>query len=146
MISHRVRTVGGSACNPLWYKGTGATIVLDKMAKTAVIMNLVQTAPIVSVPATEPPRLSTTDSGPDSALCVNTGMAVPWFYDACCSTCATYMGGYWTDEPHPMVSYTQSVADLNGNMEPQVCGGQAVRVGENMGAHRGVDTMEMYLR
>lgn len=142
MASHHVRTAAGSACSPLWYKATGAQLALNKAAKTAVLTNFTQSAPIVMSTG----MLSTTDSGPDSAQCVNTNNAVPWFYESCCSTCATYKGGYWTDEPHPMEAYTHTSPDLLGHMEPDVCGGQAVRIGENMGSHRGVDTMEMYVR
>jgi hypothetical protein len=141
LLSERVRTTSGSACNPLYYKGTGAQIVIDKTAKTTQINNLTQSAPIINSP-----NLSTTDSGPDSALCVNQSNAVPWFYAACCSTCATYMGGYWNDEPHPMEAYTQTTADFFGHTEPNVCGSQAVRISDNGSTHRGVDTMEMYLR
>lgn len=141
LLSMDVRKANGSACNPLWYKGTGAQIVVDKAMKSAQILNLSQTAPIANST-----MFSTTDSGPDSAQCVNQSNAVPWFYAACCSTCATYMGGYWTDEPHPMEAYTQSTPDLFGHVETDVCGGQAVRISDNASVHRGVDTMEMYLR
>jgi hypothetical protein len=140
LLSERVRTTSGSACNPLWYKGTGAQITINKAAKTTQL-TMTQTVSIANST-----MLSTTDSGPDSALCINQSNAVPWFYNACCSTCATYKGGYWNDEPHPMEAYTQTSADILGHTETDVCGSQAVRISDNASAHRGVDTMEMYLR
>jgi hypothetical protein len=152
MASHRVRTTSGSACNPLWYKATNVTFAIDKPTKSAQITTITQPVSIVAIPAAAPATLSTTDSGPDSAQCVNTNSAVPWFYNSCCSTCATYKGGYWTDEPHPMVSYTgpymtaTGTPDLFGHLEADVCGGQTVRISDSGGAHRGVDTMEMYIR
>jgi hypothetical protein len=157
MASHRVRTTSGSACNPLWYIATNVTFTINKPAKTAEITTITQPVSIVAIPATTPATLSTTDSGPDSAQCVNTNNAVPWFYNSCCSTCVTYKGGYWSDEPHPMEAYTgpytptggatvPGTPDFFGHVEADVCGGMTVQIADNAGAHRGVDTMEMYIR
>jgi hypothetical protein len=151
MASHRVRTTTGSACGPLYYIATNVTFAIDKAMKKAEITTVTQPVPIVMVPAASASTLSTTDSGPDSTQCVNTNNAVPWFYNSCCSTCMTYKGTYFADEPHPMVSYTgpymtaTGTADFFGHLEADVCGGQTVRMADT-GSHRGVDTMEMYLR
>jgi hypothetical protein len=151
MASHSVRTTSGSACNPLFYIGTGVTFSVDKAMKKAEITAITQPVSIVAFPGAGPAALSTTDSGADSATCVNTNNAVPWFYNSCCSTCATYKAGYFADEPHPMVSYTgpymtaTGTPDFFGHLEADVCGAQTVRMADT-GSHRGVDTMEMYLR
>ena len=88
--------------------------------------------------------ITTTDSGL-ATNCINNS-AVPWFYGSCCTSCPTFKGGYWNDDPHPMQSYTGSAADFFGNVETDVCGGQAVKMSENGTAYRGVDTMAVYLR
>jgi hypothetical protein len=140
MLVNHLRTTGGGACGPLFYIGRGATIVVDAEARTAEVTGLVQ--PVSILNSTE---LSTTDTGTYAALCVGANQAVPWFYGACCSTCPTFRGGYWSDEPHPMVSYTGTAADFFGNTEAQVCGGQTVQLSDD-GSFRGVDTMEVYVR
>lgn len=140
MVTHRMRTTAGGACAPLYYIGTGGTLTVDSAAKSAQFANLVQPANLINSST-----LSTADSGSDSDLCVNTNNAVPWFYGSCCSTCPTYQGGYWSDEPHPMVAYTDTVADVFGNREVEACAGQTPQPAV-AGAHRGVDTMEIYLR
>jgi hypothetical protein len=157
MASHRVRTTTGSACDPLYYIATNVTFALDKSMKKAEITTITQPASIVAVPASAPATLSTTDSGPDSATCVNTNGAVPWFYQSCCATCMTYQAAYWTDEPHPMASYTgpftpasgptvPGTPDFFGNEDTDVCGGKAPKTADNGSRFRGIDTMEMYIR
>lgn len=145
MVSQRVRTTTGSACDPLWYIGSDVVFSIDKATKTANITAITQPVSIVMFPGTGPAVLSTTDSGADSTLCVNTNSAVPWFYNSCCATCATYKGGYWADEPHPMASYTGTTTDFFGRLEADVCAGKAVQMADT-GSHRGIDTMEMYIR
>ena len=144
MASHRLRTTTGAACNPLWYIGTDVTFSINKATKVANITTITQPVPIVAFPGAGPAVLSTTDSGADSAQCVTTNNAVPWFYNSCCATCATYQGGYWT-APHPMASYTGTGADFFGHLEADVCASQAVQMSDT-GSYRGVDTMEMYIR
>ena len=87
--------------------------------------------------------LSTTDSGPSSS-CTSSD-AVPWFYGSCCSTCPSYFGGYWSDEAHPMVSYTGSTADLHGRYEWDVCSAE-VQIDAYGSSFRGVDSMSVFLR
>jgi len=145
MLSHRMRTTGGSACNPLFYIGTDVTLAVDKTAKSTQITSITQPVSIVVYPSGGPAVLSTTDSGADSAQCVNGASGVPWFYGSCCSTCPTYQGSYWTAEPHPMVSYTATTADFFGKLEADVCSSMTVQMSD-AGAYRGVDTMEMYIR
>lgn len=140
MVVHRLRTTGGAACNPLSYVATIASVEVDRPAQTAAVTGLVQPVPIANGPT-----LSTSDTGPDQ-LCTNApNNGVPWFYSSCCSTCPAYQGSYWTDEAHPMVTYT-AMPDVDGQTETQACGGQAIRMADNMSQYRGVDTMEMYLR
>lgn len=143
MISHRMRTTSGAACNPLWYIGTDGSLAIDRTAKTAQLTGLVQPANVNLINGT---TLSTTDTGADSASCVNTNSGVPWFYGGCCSTCPTYRGGYWNDEPHPMTNYTDTEADFFGKREADVCANQTVRPSDNASGYQGVDSMEMYLR
>ncbi len=148
LVSHRIRTTAGGACAPMSYKATDVTFAIDKTAKSATIATITQPtgAGLVAVAASGVPTLSTTDSGPDTATCINTNGAVPWFYNSCCSTCATYKGSYWNDEPHPMVSYTATVSDLTGQTQAQACNGATPRDADSGPTFRGVDTMEMYLR
>jgi hypothetical protein len=142
MIAHRVRTTSGAACNPLWYIGRGATITVDRDTRVARIAGLQQPANVGIINAE---TLSTSDVG-EGAPCVTQNSGVPWFYASCCSTCPTFMGGYWLDEPHPMVPYTNLHADLFGRLEPDVCAGQTVRTSDNGSGYRGIDTMEMFVR
>lgn len=139
MIVHRVRTTAGGACEPLYYSATGGTLTVGATATTFTGLT---GAPLVSAP-----DLTTTDQGPAASLpCVNSDGGVPWFYAACCSTCPTFGNTYWTDEPHPMQPYTGTTADLFGRTEAQACVGSTVRVTDNGSAHRGDDSMEVYLR
>ena len=138
MIVNRLRTTNGGACGPLHYIASGGELTVDPGAKTASINALTQPVTLVNGPS-----LTTTDSGPDP-ICISNG-AVPWFYNNCCTTCPTYKGTYWNDEPHPMVSYA-SAADSLGRTASAVCGGQAVRGADIGGAYSGVDSMEVYLR
>jgi hypothetical protein len=148
MVSHRVRTTANTACNPLYYVAKGGTLMVNRTAQTATFTGLTQPASLVADP---PASLRTTNSGPMEAdICVNTGNGVPWFYATCCSTCPTYKGSYWNDEPHPMASYVQTAKDFFNKLETDVCGGQTPRLADNAAmattAYRGIDTMEMYLR
>jgi hypothetical protein len=139
MMVHRLHTTAGGACGPLYYVAQ-ATVAVDSATSTATLSNITQPVPLVAGP-----DLSTTDSGPSMAGCVIPGSAVPWFYTACCSTCVTYKGGYWLDEPHPMANYT-TTADFFGSTEATACSGQTVRLDDSGSTFRGVDSMEVYLR
>jgi hypothetical protein len=142
MLVHRIRTATGGACNPLYYVGTGATVTVDMVSSTAMIANLTQP---VGIGLISDPSLTTTTSGPN-AVCVNAPYyGAPWFYAVCCSTCPTFQGGYWLDEPHPMESYTD-MADANGKTETQACAGQSIVHDQAGSSFRGVDSMEVYLR
>ncbi len=148
MVAHRVRTTSNAGCNPLFYVAKGGTLTINRTAQTATFTGLVQPASLVANP---PAALRTTNSGPvDSELCVNTNNGVPWFHGSCCSTCPTYQGTYWNDEPHPMAGYVHTVQDFFGKLETDVCAGQTPRIADNAmmvtTAYRGIDTMEMYLR
>lgn len=137
MVVHRLRTTNNGACGPLHYIGRGGELTVDAGAKTATFSAVTQPVPIVNGST-----LTTGDSGPD-ALCINSG-GVPWFYNNCCSTCPTFQGGYWADEPHPMMSYA-ATTDAVGRTQSAACGGQSVRLATG-GGFSGVDSMEMYLR
>ncbi len=100
-------------CSSLAYMGTGGRVLVSTYA--AYVAGLV-----ADVPMMNSDTLSTTDAGPAQSCVSN--HAVPWFYGGCCSTCPTYLGGYWSDEPHPMVSYATSVPDLLGRTAGDVCG------------------------
>jgi hypothetical protein len=139
MVVHRVRTTAGGACQPLYYRETGGTLSVSATATT--FTGLTGAAALA-----DSTTLLTTDNDPAPASCVNMYDAVPWFYAGCCTTCPTFGGAYWTDEPHPMQSYTGTTADLFGNTEAQACAGQTVRVTDNGSPHRGDDSMEVYLR
>jgi hypothetical protein len=89
--------------------------------------------------------LSATDSG-SSASCVNGASAVPWFYSSCCSTCPTYKGGYWNDEPHPMAHYVDFEPDEFGNTISEVCPSGAARMNDNGSSFEGINEMEFFLR
>jgi hypothetical protein len=140
MVVHRLRTTGGGSCGPLSYVAQIASVEVDRPAQAATITGLVQ-----SVPIANSATLSATDIGPDQACTNAPNYGVPWFYASCCSTCPTFQGTYWTDEPHPMVSYT-TTPDFFGKTETQACAGQTPRTADNGGGYRGVDSMEMYLR
>lgn len=144
MASMRVRTAAGGACTPLYYVGTGGALAVDGTAKTATFTGLTMSVPLVAQTGNVA-SLSTTDSGASKDQCVVTSQGVPWFYTTCCSTCPTYKGGYWSDEPHPMASFV-TTADLNGHTETDVCGGAATQQTVTPGAYRGIDTMELYVR
>jgi len=128
----------GTSCDPLYYTGSGGTLTVD--SSTATISSLTSSVYLVNEP-----ELSTTDSGP-STDCVNDYGGVPWFYSHCCTTCPTYKSSYWSDEAHPMVSYTDDTADLNGSTHTDVCGGDDVLANENGSSYWGVNVMEVYLR
>jgi hypothetical protein len=137
LLVHEARDVGSSAsCAPLYYKGTdgiytvtSATTTLDGLQSSVVMTN-----------ATE---LSTQDSGPSTVCTQSPSYAVPWFYSYCCTTCPTFMGGYWTDEPHPMASYIASSPDLYGQVEASVCPSGAALYGAG---YAGINSMEYYIR
>jgi hypothetical protein len=126
----------GSDCAPLFYVGTGG--VLDVSPSTATLTGLT-----ASVTIANGPELTTTDTGP-SATCIASG-AVPWFYGECCATCPTYQGGYW-NEPHPMASYPDEVADLAGQTTADVCpGGPQLSINPEQN-YIGVNQMSYWLR
>jgi len=135
----RIHTTAGGACNPLHYVGTGGVLTVDVASSAAHFANVTQTAPIINGP-----DLSTSNSGP-FPTCETTGNGVPWFYNACCATCPTYQGGYWTDSPHPMASFT-ATADALGQTEANACSGQTIQMDQAGSMFRGIDTMEVYLR
>lgn len=136
MLRHEIRMLDGESCEPLFYVGTGGELTVE--GGVALLTGM--TADVSIVSGTE---LSSTDSGP-SQSCVNGNLGVPWFYAACCATCPTYQGAYWT-EPHPMASYVHSVPDLSGNTQTEVCSGP-VEMAINGSAYRGIAAMEYYLR
>lgn len=138
MVVHRVRTTDGGACDPLYYTGSGGTLTVGDTATT--FAGVTGAAPLLADPA-----LSTLDAGPGMA-CVAMDGGVPWFYSACCATCPTFGNAYWTDEPHPMQSYTNTTADRFGRLEDQACAGHTVRAADNASVFRGDDSMEVYLR
>lgn len=137
LVVHRVRTTAGGACQPLYYKGYAGFVFDDAMASLTDFSG--------SAALVDAATLSTTDQGPGQT-CVTADAGVPWFYGSCCSTCPTFGGGYWSDEPHPMQDYTQTTADLFGKTEAQACQGAAVRTADNASTYRGDDAMEVYLR
>ncbi len=138
MMRHEPRRDSdGTSCDPLYYTSSGGTFTVDATAGTAELSGL--SGGVTMVNATE---LSTLDSGP-SSWCPSDYGAVPWFYSSCCTTCPTFKGGYWTDDPHPMASYLYSTLDLNGQDADDVCGGDAVI--ESLGYY-GINVMEIYLR
>jgi hypothetical protein len=136
LLRHELRLADGGTCDPLFYKGVDGVLTITDT--TVSLTGLDSDAGMVSGP-----ELSTSDSGP-SSNCVSGNMGVPWFYGSCCSTCPTYQGAYW-NEPHPMISYSHTVADLQGNLESDVCGGP-VQLSLNGSSYRGVAVMEYYLR
>lgn len=138
MVVHRVRTTAGGACDPLYYTGSGGTLTVGDTATT--LAGITSAVPLLSAP-----DLSTLDSGPGTA-CVAADSGVPWFYANCCATCPTFGNAYWSDEPHPMQSYTSTTADVFGKTEAQACVGHTVRAADNASAFRGDDSMEVYLR
>ncbi|HCH63553.1 MAG TPA: hypothetical protein DFR83_12165 [Deltaproteobacteria bacterium] len=103
----------GGSCDAMVYKGTGGRVLVSSYA--AYVTGLQSDVSIVNGDT-----LSATDHGP-SQSCVS-NHAVPWFYASCCATCPTYQGGYWSDSPHPMASYTTTVPDLAGRLAADVCG------------------------
>jgi len=142
MIVHRIRTIAGGACDPLYYVGS-AGIAVDTSAQTATLSNLSQPVSIVNNTV-----FSASDVGPFAANCVTADDGVPWFYNACCSTCPTFGAGYWTDEPHPMENYTTSADEL-GKTETNACAGKTIQTDQlapSGGGFRGVDSMEIYVR
>jgi len=136
MLRHEIRMLDGGSCEPLFYVGIGGELTVE--GGVALLTGL--TADVSITSGTE---LSSTDSGP-SQSCVNNNLGVPWFYGACCATCPTYQGAYWT-EPHPMASYVHSVPDLFGNTQTEACSGP-VETAINGSAYRGIAAMEYYLR
>ncbi|MBK8480627.1 MAG: hypothetical protein IPL40_05570 [Proteobacteria bacterium] len=140
----------GNACATLFYRGTGALLAGDPAQATLTLSGL------QGLPGFDSSvfSLSTTDSGPSASGCVNAASAVPWFYTACCSTCPTYLGGYWNDEPHPMVGFIGTTADLNGHTTNEACGADAPTKSVELGdvnnplghAFFGLNRLELYLR
>jgi len=67
-------------------------------------------------------ELSTTDAGPATG-CVNEDDAVPWFLDACCSTCPTISVEDGWNKPVPAADYLHDEADEFGRRVEDVCAG-----------------------
>ena len=140
----------GNSCATLFYRGTGALLSAHVAQKSMTLSGL------QGLPGFDSSvfSLSTDDSGPAASTCVKDARAVPWFYTACCSTCPTYFGGYWLDEPHPMVGFIGSAADLNGQTVAEACGNDAPRKSDDppsadnpLGhAFYGLNRLEVYLR
>jgi hypothetical protein len=124
----------GADCDPLRYLGESGEYTITTLGAALT--------PITSSALfTNSQSLSTTDTGP-STTCVNTYGAVPWFYSSCCTTCPTFKGSYWSDSPHPMASYLDYIADLDGNTTAICPSGAAV----SSYGYEGVNAMEYYLR
>jgi len=136
LLVHALRTRNGGACDPLYYEATDGTVTVN--ASTATLTGVTST--ILLFDAEE---LSTTDSGPTD--CGTTHGGVAWFYGACCRTCPTFQGSYWSDEPHPMANYTNN-PDLFGNSRHNICGTATPLRSENDSPQYGMDSMEYYLR
>ena len=124
-------------CDPLYYTASGGTISISATAADLGALSGV-------VPLTNAPQLSTTDSGP-SSTCVSDYGAVPWFYSTCCTTCPTFFGSYWSDEPHPMASYVDAQPDINGLTTANTCPSGAA-LPANQASYEGINVMEFYLR
>lgn len=122
-------------CDPLYYEGTNTEFTVSGTEATVSSIS-------ASIYFTNSTALSTADSGASSD-CVNLYDAVPWFYSSCCTTCPTFKGGYWLDDPHPMASYVDVTPDLYGAMAVDVCPSGAAVVSSG---YEGVNTMEFYLR
>lgn len=130
----------GADCGDLTYfaDGTAFTVTFDGA--------VTRSAPTSSdVTFFNDSTLSTTDQGP-STTCVNSSQGVPWFYGACCSTCPTYMGSYWSDAPHPMAPYLDSTTDFYGNTAPQTCPSGSATPAINGSTFRGINNMSYFLR
>jgi hypothetical protein len=136
-VQHARRLATGESCDPLYYTGRDGFFSSNVAARRFELNGLV--SPVI---LTNNTLLSTTNSGP-SGGCVTGSRGVPWFYSSCCTTCPTYQGGYWADQPHPMVSFVAGSADLNGNRLGDVCGGDSVIVSSG---YYGMNAMEIYLR
>ncbi len=135
VLAGRDASSGGS-CAPQYYLGEG--VGLSVGVSTATISGPT-TSSVTMVNST---TLTTADSGP-STSCVNTSYGVPWFYSSCCTTCPTFMGGYWSDAPHPMASYLDTVGDLYGNTTASACrSGAAI---SSLG-YEGVNDLGVYVR
>ncbi|MEM6290715.1 MAG: fibrinogen-like YCDxxxxGGGW domain-containing protein [Myxococcota bacterium] len=134
-VDLRVAADGGS-CAPLFYQGSGGVLTVNDDGTT--LEGLTSDVSIISGTA-----FSTTDLGPSTSCVVNSD-AVPWFYGSCCATCPRYQGSYW-NEPHPMLSYTNSVADMFGNQEPDVCSTPAAAA-INGSSYRGANAMAYFIR
>ncbi len=126
----------GGHCGALSYKGTAGRVLVSTYA--AYITGMQADVAIVNSDT-----LSATDQGP-SQSCVSTH-AVPWFYGGCCATCPTYQGGYWSDSPHPMASYTRTVPDLHGQLATDVCGASGPQLA-NSGDFVGMMEMAYFVR
>ena len=134
------RQGNGQDCLPLVYKATDGVWAVP-VATTATLTGL--DSPISL--ANGVTALSTTDLGPSSSACVNASSAVPWLYGLCCSTCPSYRGGYWSDDPHPM-SNQLGTDDLYGHDINDVCLPGGPQASVISASYFGVNAMEYYLR
>ncbi|MBN2798069.1 MAG: hypothetical protein JXX28_02890, partial [Deltaproteobacteria bacterium] len=139
MLVHTLRQTNGLSCEPLYYVGSSGLYGVDP--NTVTLTGLSSSVGMISATT-----LSTTDSGPSSSTCVtSSSQGVPWFYSSCCSTCPTYLGGYWADEPHPMQNYTDDTGDFYGNRQGDVCQIAVVNSAPST-SYWGGNRMEYYLR
>ena len=132
----------GTSCLPMYYKATGGVWTFPPAGPASLTGTISQNVTIFNTTT-----LSTTDTGPSEG-CVNGSNAVPWTYTGCCTTCPTYLGGYWggvAGAERPMASYLASTADLNGNLVTDVCAGDTSPPQLSSGYY-GEASMEYYLR
>jgi hypothetical protein len=128
----------GGDCDPLYYTGSGGTWSITSSATTL-------TGFTASVNLTNNTTFSASDTG-KATSCVTVRNGVPWFYNACCTTCPTYKGPYWKGDTHPMAQYLDTTADLYGNTDATVCPSGAAIADFDSGNYEGVNVMEIYLR
>ncbi|MBK9647770.1 MAG: hypothetical protein IPO67_21865 [Deltaproteobacteria bacterium] len=128
----------GGDCDPLYYSGSGGTWSITSSATTLTGFS-------ASVNLTNNTTLSASDSG-KATTCVTSRNGVPWFYNACCTTCPTYKGPYWSGDTHPMAQYLDTTADLYGNTDATVCPSGSAIADFDAGNYEGINVMEIYLR
>lgn len=125
----------GASCQPQYYRNYHGAWNIP-VGGGASVTNSYQTVTMF-----DSPNLSTTDNGPSTG-CVNGNQAVPWTYTGCCTTCPTFKGGYWADDPHPMAGY-MATPDIYGKTTATECGGNAPLI--SIGYY-GLNEMAYFLR
>jgi len=132
-----LRSAGDAPCAPLHYVATFEE--LSVAGGIALIEGVT-----ADVPMLFNAELSTLDSGPSIAACIERFDAVPWFYGSCCVTCPAAADAVDDGERHPLVvEYPASVDDADGLRFGNVCPSGAVL---EAGGVFGVDVMEFWLR